>query len=125
MQAPAGTSLLNLQSRMVNEQSYSSFILESQLRIEAISKVHEILYESQDFINISFMEYIRRIIEEIRPFFSDAAAGITLNIAGEDFYLKTKSMIPLGLVINEIMINSFKHAFPVDVIQHCKTACTI
>ena len=106
------SSLLNLQARQVNDERFSDLLRESQLRVRAMALVHERLYRSHNLSSIDFGEYLQGEIGELRLAFG--RIGVTLSLDAESIPLPIELAIPIGLIVNELVINAFKHAFPAD-----------
>jgi PAS domain S-box-containing protein len=105
-------SLLDLQSDYIlDEQSRNSF-RESQDRIRSMALVHERLYESQDFASIDFAAYIRDLSSHLFTSYLADPGRITLNIDVAGIAMGIDKAIPCGLIINELVSNALKHAFP-------------
>ena len=81
-------------------------------RIQAISLVHQKLYKSQDLSHICIREYITELSALIVQSYSISGDRISLDIAIDDQCFLLDTAIPLGLILNELMTNSLKHAFP-------------
>jgi PAS domain S-box-containing protein len=105
-------SLLKLQSRHVNEEKYREMFKESQNRILSMSLVHEKLYQSKDLTQIDFNEYIRDLIKDLFQSYGANKGNLTLKIDVKTILLGIDYAIPCGLIINELVTNSLKHAFP-------------
>jgi PAS domain S-box-containing protein len=106
------SSLLNLQSKyIVNEKDLELF-KESQNRVKSMSLVHEKLYQSRNLANIDFYEYTRNLIRNLYITYGVNGSQIQLSIDILDVYLDINIAIPCGLIINEIVSNSLKYAFP-------------
>jgi len=84
-----------------------------QSRIFSMSLVHEKLYHYKHFSKINFREYIKELIAEIQKTFTDADSGrrVVFNVDLDNEYLSIEKAIPCGLILNELVMNSFKHAF--------------
>lgn len=104
------SSLLRLQSDSIEDEQYHEMFKDSQNRIITMSLVHEKLYQSSNFSEINFGEYIRDITNNLAQ--SYCRHGITLTIDTEDILLGINFAVPCGLIINELVTNSLKHAFP-------------
>lgn len=108
-------SLLNLQSRNFEDQDVLDAINETQNRIISMSLVHQRMYQTSDFVAIEFKDYTNLLIENIRILFADKEKQIKeFNEIPSDFKIDIERAIPLGLIINEMVTNSFKHAFKKD-----------
>jgi two-component sensor histidine kinase len=105
-------SLLNLQSRYITDATTLSAFRESQNRVRAMALVHEKLYQSTDLAKIDFDNYIGFLANNLLQFFGMKGKGILLTIDIKDIFLATDTAIPLGLIINELISNSLKYAFP-------------
>jgi two-component sensor histidine kinase/ligand-binding sensor domain-containing protein len=103
-------SLINIQSDYVNDSRSRELFKEIRNRIRTISLVHEKLYKSQDYANINVKEYINMLVENLIDTYSfDKEIELKVELQVEYFNLNT--IIPLGLLLNEIISNSFKYAF--------------
>ncbi|MCE3226533.1 MAG: hypothetical protein K0S32_1084 [Bacteroidetes bacterium] len=107
------SSLLNLQSENIKDPAYLNMIVASRNRINSMALVHEMLYASRDLTKIEIGEYIKRLSNNIYLSLSkpDASIHFVYNIE-KSYYFEIDKMIPLGLIINEVITNSMKYAFP-------------
>ncbi len=104
------SSLLKLQSGYVKEEKYREMFKESQNRIMSMSLVHEILYRSKDLAQIDFNNYIRELTKGLLQSYGTGSIKLRINV--ENISLGIDYAIPCGLIINELVTNSLKHAFP-------------
>jgi PAS domain S-box-containing protein len=105
------TSMLNLHTKYIDDKKYTELIKEMQLRIWSMALIHEKLYRSKDISNINFNEYIKELVNEL---FRSYGANISLikpQIMVKDISFGLDTAIPCGLIINELVSNSLKHAF--------------
>ena len=108
------SSLLNLQSRDIHdEQALRSFQV-SQDRIRAMALVHEKLYLSEDLARIDFGEYIESLASDLRSSYGLNSQHVKLKIDVDNILLGVDTAIPCGVIVNELVANSLKHAFPED-----------
>jgi two-component sensor histidine kinase len=105
-------SLLNLQSRYLKDEATLSAFRDSQNRIKAMALVHEKLYQSTDISRITLDDYIRFLGNNLFKFFGIKGNDITLTMDIQHISLAINTAIPVGLMINELISNSLKHACP-------------
>lgn len=104
-------SLLNTQSHYLKDDAAMVAIRNSQHRIHSMSLIHKKLYQSDNVIAINMEIYIQELIEYFRLSF-DTGQRIRFIATIEPVELDTSQAVPLGLIINEAITNSIKHAFP-------------
>jgi len=105
------SSLLNLQSQYFNDQESLDKFNDMRNRIKAIAMVHERLYKSDDIKHANFIEYIESIVSLLQESYGN---DIIINLNTEEVKntkIPIERAIPCGLIINEIVTNSMKHAF--------------
>jgi len=105
-------SLLRLQSRRITDQNTRDLFDQSRERLQALSMVHERLYRSADLRSVEFSEYVRSLAHALAGSHENVQGHIRLNIDIPKTSLGLNSAIPCGLIINELVTNSIKHAFP-------------
>jgi two-component sensor histidine kinase len=103
-------SLLNLQARQTNDTRATAALSEAGSRVEAIARLHETLYTSGNLAEINFGEYLQQLAQELQRL--HGREEITIQVFTDDIVLSMDTAIPLGLIANELVLNSFKHAFP-------------
>ncbi|MGD2247633.1 MAG: histidine kinase N-terminal 7TM domain-containing protein [Candidatus Methanofastidiosia archaeon] len=106
------SSLLSLQSHYVKDGQYKQMLKESQDRIRSMALIHEKLYESKDLADIDFKEYIKSLAYGLARSYGVSTHTVTFHIRIEDITLGIDTAIPCGLIVNELVANSLKHAFP-------------
>jgi PAS domain S-box-containing protein len=106
------SSLLNLQSRQVGDPRVIEMFKESQRRIRSMALIHERLYQSSDFSHIEFAQYIRNLATHLFHSYQVDASRVRLRIEAEEVHLNINTAIPCGLIVNELVSNALKHAFP-------------
>ncbi len=106
------SSLLNLQIQFEDFDETVSVLRESQGRIKSMSIVHEKLYRSDSFTKINFKEYLTSLISDIFYSYGVNKGLIKWNLDIEDLHMGFDTAIPLGLIINKLVTNSVKYAFP-------------
>jgi two-component sensor histidine kinase len=105
------SSLLNLQSAQEQNPAILAALKESQGRVRSMALVHEELYRSSDLADIAMDSYIRKLTANLFFAYQSTPTRITLDIKARDVYLPVDSAVPCGLIINELVSNSLKHAF--------------
>ena len=106
------SSLLKLQSRRIKDEELVSILEESQNRIKSMALVHEKLYQSEDIANINFGDYVKILANKLFRSYKVSVARIALDMDIMDVSINIDSVIPCGLILNELMANSLKYAFP-------------
>lgn len=106
------SSLLRLQSQTMKDKTYSQVFEESQNRITSMALVHEKLYQSKDLAKIDFNAYIRDMVTGLFQSYGISTDRIKLIFDVGEVSLGINSAIPCGLIINELVTNSLKYAFP-------------
>lgn len=106
------SSLLQLQTDAENDQRFKNLLEESQNRIKAIALIHEMLYSTTSFKYANFKEYVRMLVQSIVYSYSRRDVEIVFDIKIDDSVcFDIDTMIPLGLILNEVVSNSMKYAF--------------
>ncbi|SRR5579883_2641410 len=107
-------SLLRLQYRRIKDRLAADILLESQNRIKSIALIHEKLYRSEDLAKIDLSHYIPNLVTSLFSSYSINTNTITLKTRVDDVSLDIDTAIPCGLIINELVSNSLKYAFPAN-----------
>lgn len=108
------SSLLNLQAHYIKDKNSLNAFHDSQNRVRAIALVHEKLYQATDFSKINFPEYVRDLISNLVSTINLHESDVQVEINIEEIYFSMDLAINLGLIINELVSNSLKHAFKVS-----------
>ena len=105
--------LLHLQQSTVKDKKYVYDSLESaKSRIQSIGKVHQLIYQSKGVSEIDFSDYIREIVNEMAKTYRPEKSKIKIQFELEPILLDMDRAIPFGLIVNELLMNVFRHAFP-------------
>jgi PAS domain S-box-containing protein len=102
-------SLINMQKSQTPSEEVKQSLTNLQLRIRTMALVHEMLYRSEDFENISFPDYVRSVASVISATYG--RMNIELDFELEKETISIETAIPLGLILNELLSNSYQHAF--------------
>ena len=107
------TSLLRLQSAKSKDSESKQLFLDSQNRVHTMALLHERLYQSQSISNINLGDYFRDLVRGVFQAYGVQNDLIRSTIAVDDnCVIEPERLIPCGLIINELVSNSLKHAFP-------------
>lgn len=106
------SSLLLLQSKHISGKKNLELFKESQNRVKSMALIHEKLYQSQDLASINFKEYLNTLIIGLFRSYQAQSGHVELKLEVGDISLGVDSAIPCGLIINELVSNSLKYAFP-------------
>ncbi len=107
------SSLLKLQSRYTRDKATLDMLRESQNRVKSMALIHEKLYQSPALAQIEFADYIQTLARNLLYSYSVDVNAVKLEIKVDDVYLNIDTAIPCGLLINELVSNALKHAFPI------------
>lgn len=105
------SSLLSLQSGYVNDQQTIEVLQHCESRVMSMALIHEQLYQSKDFARIDFAEYVENLVTNLFSSYDVSSEAITLKLDVDNIFLSVDIAIPCGLIINELVLNSLKHAF--------------
>jgi two-component sensor histidine kinase len=103
--------LINLQSNGIKDQEDLEIFRESQSRVKSLAIIHEKLYQSADFASINFKEYIQSLVSYLLSYYSKTNITVDIDVE-KDLVLNMDTAVPCGLIINELVTNSIKFAFP-------------
>ncbi|HEY9830947.1 MAG TPA: sensor histidine kinase, partial [Stenomitos sp.] len=125
------SSLLQMQFRRTQEKEAALVLQDSQNRIASIALIHEKLYRSDDLANIDFAQYIPALTMHLFDSYKVNLEAVVLHVKVENIFLEIETAIPCSLIINELVSNSLKYAFPVkgkgeiEIEFHCNNDQTM
>jgi two-component sensor histidine kinase len=106
------SSLFNLQARQVRETGTLQILRDSQTRVRSMALIHEKLYQSKNLARINFGEYVQSLSADLFHSYQRTLGGIELKVQVDEVFLDLDQAIPCGLILNELMTNALKYAFP-------------
>jgi len=106
------SSLLSLQTMSIEDEGVLHLLQESRDRIQSMALIHERLYRSENFSCIDFGEYARSILEQIASSYGPKVGDLAIEIDAGEAPLVLDTAVPLALLLNEVLTNIYKHAFP-------------
>ncbi len=105
------TGLLELQSYATQNENAQKVLKDSQMRVRSIALVHEKLYQNENLTEVDVSSYIEELISSVKRAIGTRDLSVDIKLDVDDLKLPITQAIPCGLLINEIVTNSFKHAF--------------
>jgi PAS domain S-box-containing protein len=105
------SGLLSLQTRHANKPELKLMLKDSQSRIKSMALIHELLYQNENLSKINFKAYIHKLATGISGSFLDKHKAVEIMIEADEAELDIVQAVPCGLILNELLTNSFKYAF--------------
>ncbi len=106
------SSLLSLQAEYLKDSEVLAIFKDSQNRINSMALIHEKLYQSKDLARINFSDYIHDLVASLLYTYDINISKVVLKIEADEILLGIDTAIPCGLIINELVLNALKYAFP-------------
>jgi PAS domain S-box-containing protein len=106
------SSLLNMQAELLSEPSLKGVLLESRRRVESMAMIHERLYSDEDIDHLDFRQYVEALARELFNVYFVDSNLVRLRLELEPVSLELNQAIPCGLILNELLANCLKYAFP-------------
>jgi len=105
------SSLLNIQSQHIVDENVLSSIQEGQSRVQAMSLIHQNLYQSEHLSNVDIENYLRELVVYLSEIFVGDDKSIEVEVEASKIQFDIDTAIPLGLIVNELVSNAYKYAF--------------
>jgi two-component sensor histidine kinase len=105
------SGLLQLEAFSVENEHTQKILKNSQMRIQSMATIHEMLYEAENFHDLSFEGFVEQIISSVREVYHQENQKISFSIDIKSINLNINQAVPCGLIINELITNAYKHAF--------------
>jgi len=112
------SGLLDLELRQIQNDEVRDLFRKSQLRIKSIGKVHLKMYQAEDFSNVPIEDYMQDLLSTISEVWGNGGEPIQINSDIADVNMNVNQAIPCGLIMNELVTNAYKHAFPDKTINN-------
>mgnify|MGYP003625477089 FL=1 len=108
------SSLLSLQSRYIEDKGAKDAVNEGQNRVKAMALIHQKLYQNENLAGVEALDYIENLTSTLRSSYGVGPERVSVSYDIENLNIDVDTIIPIGLILNELISNSFKHAFPND-----------
>ncbi len=118
------SSLLRLQANGISDPRVEQILLQSQNRIRTMGLIHEKLY-SGNLDRIDFVDYARSLIDEIAAAYERPGRKVQFSVSGQTIFLSVSQAVSCGLILNELVTNSLKYAFPPSFLEESNRKATI
>ena len=106
------SSLFNLQAGHIKDEAARTMLKEGQLRVRSMALIHEKLYQARDLSKIEFASYLQSLSANLFQFFRVDPGRVRVETDLEQVHLDINTAVPCGLLVNELISNALKHAFP-------------
>ena len=111
------SSLLSLQARQIGDKNIQKAINEGRSRVRSMALIHQNLYQNENLTGVSVERYLSNLLSELFDTYKVDSDKITLHFNIQDIDLDVDTMVPFGLILNELISNCLKHAFPNMIIH--------
>ncbi|MEO0539820.1 MAG: histidine kinase dimerization/phosphoacceptor domain -containing protein [Cyanobacteria bacterium P01_A01_bin.105] len=107
-------SMLEMHARQFKDPRLSESLLDSQRRLQVMALIHEQLYRSEQLSQIRFSDYVQTLVDHFFSMAETATRSVQIILDSDPVSVSLELAIPLGLIVNELLTNALKHAFPDD-----------
>ncbi|WP_372657261.1 sensor histidine kinase [Hydrogenophaga sp.] len=104
-------SLLDLQALKIRDHELVGMLRDSQNRIRSMSLIHQTLYQSHDFAQVDFDQFLTALLPRLMESYESTAGHVAIHIRAKEVKLPINEAIPCGLIVNELVSNALKHGF--------------
>ncbi len=108
------SSLLELQAETMNDNKAKAAVLEGQSRVQSIALIHHKLYRDDDVALVEFKSFVNDLFKQVEGVFKKTGMPISFLLEAEETKISIDAAVPLGLILNELLTNSFKYAIKDD-----------
>jgi len=105
------SSLLSLQASSMNDEKLTTALMDSKNRVQSMTAIHETLYQSENLSSIDMKTYLSKLTRAVAQNYG-IGSKVNIKVESEDILITVKQASPLGLIVNELITNSYKYAFP-------------
>ncbi len=105
------SSMLSLQAETIDNAEAKTVLQESRLRINSMALIHQLLYSKNNMLNVAISDYLHTLLSQIEKSYSSSSCKIITDLKCDSVNIDLDTAIPLGLIVNELVTNSYKHAF--------------
>ncbi len=106
------SSLLSLQSRFIEDKGAKDAVNEGQNRVKSMALIHQKLYQNDNLAGVEALDYITNLTSTLRSTYGVDPDRVNVRYEVDDLNIDVDTIIPIGLILNELISNAFKHAFP-------------
>lgn len=106
------SSLLSLQSASIDDPKVLDAVIESQNRVKSMGLIHQKLYQGDNLAAVEMKDYLNTLSESIIDSFGEQAENVNIQCKMKELELDVDTAIPIGLIVNELLTNAIKYAFP-------------
>ncbi|MES2837609.1 MAG: histidine kinase dimerization/phosphoacceptor domain -containing protein [Bacteroidota bacterium] len=115
--------ILMLQADKAKDNFHRDLIIESKNKLHSVAKIHELLYKSKNYTQINMYDYLNDLSKEIVASFSNQKINLSIDV--KPILLDSSTAITCGLIVNELLTNSYKHAFKNSNEKRSKEVCVL